>query len=126
MTDLISRQDTVEIFSQLWDCIKEIADKDEWEDVCRTTANELPSVPQWIPTDEIRVGDEVLYHTFYENSNQSHKGIVTNLGRAYSPYAFIMKEDGEFVSALLIDLRKTGRHFPQINEVLKQVRGEER
>lgn len=42
MDDLIRRQDAIEIFSQLWDCIEEIADKEEWEDVCKTTANELP------------------------------------------------------------------------------------
>ena len=42
--DAISRQEVIEIFTQLWDCVGEIADKDEWEDVCKTTANELPSV----------------------------------------------------------------------------------
>lgn len=52
MDDLIRRQDAIEIFSQLWGCIKEIADKDEWEDVCKTTANELPSAQQWIPCSE--------------------------------------------------------------------------
>lgn len=41
--DAISRQEVIEIFTQLWDCVGEIADKDEWEDVCKTTANELPS-----------------------------------------------------------------------------------
>lgn len=41
--DYISRQAVVESFTQLWDCVGEIADRDEWEDVCRTTANGLPS-----------------------------------------------------------------------------------
>ena len=41
--DMVSRTAVIKIFSQLWDCIEEIADKEEWEDVCKTTANELPS-----------------------------------------------------------------------------------
>ena len=53
--DAISRQEVIEIFTQLWDCVGEIADRDEWEDVCKTTANELPSAQRkgkWIyPTD---------------------------------------------------------------------------
>ena len=49
MGDLISRQAAIEIFTQLWDCIGTIMDRDEWEDVCKTTANELPSARQWIP-----------------------------------------------------------------------------
>jgi hypothetical protein len=48
--DMVSRQNVIEIFSQLWDCIEEIADKEEWEDVCKTTANEIPSAqPQINP-----------------------------------------------------------------------------
>ena len=43
MSDLIERQTAIEIFTQLWDCIGTIMDRDEWEDVCKTTANELPS-----------------------------------------------------------------------------------
>lgn len=47
--DYISRQAAIKIFAQLWDCIGTIMDRDEWEDVCKTTANELPSAQQWIP-----------------------------------------------------------------------------
>ena len=53
--DYISRQAVVESFTQLWDCVGEIADRDEWEDVCRTTANGLPSAQRkgkWIATKE--------------------------------------------------------------------------
>ena len=46
MDDLISRRAAIEIFTQLWDCIGTIMDRDEWEDVCKTTANELPSAQQ--------------------------------------------------------------------------------
>lgn len=41
--DLISRRKTFEYFVTLWECIGTIMDRDEWEDVCMTTANEIPS-----------------------------------------------------------------------------------
>lgn len=40
--DLISRRKTFEYFVTLWECIGTIMDRDEWEDVCMTTANEIP------------------------------------------------------------------------------------
>ena len=57
MSDLIERQTAIEIFTQLWDCIGTIMDRDEWEDVCKTTANELPPAQprkkgKWIATQE--------------------------------------------------------------------------
>lgn len=42
-SDLISRRKTFEYFVTLWECIGTIMDRDEWEDVCMTTANEIPS-----------------------------------------------------------------------------------
>lgn len=41
--DLISRRKAFEYFVTLWECIGTIMDRDEWEDVCMTTANEIPS-----------------------------------------------------------------------------------
>lgn len=43
MSDLISRRKAFEYFVTLWECIGTIMDRDEWEDVCMTTANEIPS-----------------------------------------------------------------------------------
>lgn len=43
MDDLISRRKAFEYFVTLWECIGTIMDRDEWEDVCMTTANEIPS-----------------------------------------------------------------------------------
>ena len=43
MNDLISRRKAFEYFVTLWECIGTIMDRDEWEDVCMTTANEIPS-----------------------------------------------------------------------------------
>lgn len=41
--DSISRRKAFEYFVTLWECIGTIMDRDEWEDVCMTTANEIPS-----------------------------------------------------------------------------------
>ena len=41
--DCISRQKAFEYFVALWECIGTIMDRDEWEDACITTANEIPS-----------------------------------------------------------------------------------
>lgn len=41
--DLISRQDAIKFFVELWDCIGTIGDREEWEDVCVTTVNEIKS-----------------------------------------------------------------------------------
>ena len=40
--DLINRRKAFEYFVTLWECIGTIMDRDEWEDVCMTTANEIP------------------------------------------------------------------------------------
>ncbi len=41
--DAVSRKKVFEYFVSLWECIGTIMDRDEWEDACKTTANELPS-----------------------------------------------------------------------------------
>lgn len=55
MDDLISRRKAFEYFVTLWDCIGTIMDRDEWEDVCMTTANEIPSAERngWVHIDDI-------------------------------------------------------------------------
>ena len=42
-SDTISRRKAFEYFVTLWECIGTIMDRDEWEDVCMTTVNEIPS-----------------------------------------------------------------------------------
>lgn len=55
MNDLISRRKAFGYFVTLWECIGTIMDRNEWEDVCMTTANEIPSAQperkkgEWIP-----------------------------------------------------------------------------
>ena len=41
--ELISRQDAIKYFAELWECIEAISDREEWEDVCVTTVNEIKS-----------------------------------------------------------------------------------
>lgn len=43
MDDKISRRKAFEYFVTLWECVGTVMDRDEWEDVCMTTANEIPS-----------------------------------------------------------------------------------
>lgn len=58
--DAVSRRKAFEYFVSLWECIGTIMDREEWEDVCKTTANELPSVTpkrktgKWIKRDVSR------------------------------------------------------------------------
>ena len=47
--DVVSREKVFEYFVSLWECIGAIIDRDEWEDVCKTTANELPSAQPSFP-----------------------------------------------------------------------------
>ena len=39
--DTIYRQDAIKYFIELWECIGTISDREEWEDVCTTTVNEI-------------------------------------------------------------------------------------
>lgn len=41
--DAVSRKAVAGIYTSLWGIIGTIMDRGEWDDVCRTTANELPS-----------------------------------------------------------------------------------
>ena len=41
--ELISRQDAIKYFAELWECIEAISDREEWEDVCVTTVSEIKS-----------------------------------------------------------------------------------
>lgn len=46
MNDYITRQDAIKFFTELWECIGTIGDREEWEDVCVTTVNEIKSAQQ--------------------------------------------------------------------------------
>jgi len=72
MNDLISRQKAFEYFVALWECIGTIMDRDEWEDACITTANEIPSAQPaqsytihsdgrlWVTVDDINKVNAVM------------------------------------------------------------------
>lgn len=60
--DLISRQDAIKYFAELWECIEAIGDKEEWEDVCVTTANEIKSAQPERKTGKwIDIGGVIRY-----------------------------------------------------------------
>lgn len=74
MNDLIRRQDAIKYFIELWECIQNINDREEWEDVCITTVNEIKSTePQkkgkWIKKEPTI---KELHGCYYECS-KCHK-----------------------------------------------------
>ena len=72
---------------------------------------------------EIKVGDEVVLNAnaTYENE----KSIILAYDETIYPYNVLMSNgDTEWIKKDVIE-RKTGRHFPQIAEVLAELRGAE-
>lgn len=69
-------------------------------------------------TEQVKVGDEVqsVYGT-----NVGEKYMVTKLMNEH--YANVMTHDGGVAYINPANYQKTGRHFPQIAEVLKQMGG---
>lgn len=70
--------------------------------------------------DEIRVGDEVYI------INENNKSVVTHIFNAsHGPAAMLLSGDAEWIDVDLPYLTKTGKHYSQIEEVLKELRGDE-
>lgn len=63
---------------------------------------------------EIKIGDEVI-------NDEEWKGVVTWIN-PNGEYMEVMLEDGTTTQWKKASLKKTGRHFPQIEEVLKQIK----
>ena len=66
--------------------------------------------------DEIKVGDEVISDAFDD------KGIVTYITKDGVNCVSIILSGSSMMKVKLSGLRKTGRHFPQIAEVLDQMK----
>lgn len=73
--------------------------------------------------DEIRVGDEVEYVC----CDETIRFVVTGINNGHWAYGFKYPcdydESGEYCD--LDQLRKTGRHFDEVAELLKKMKGEE-
>lgn len=70
--------------------------------------------------DEIRIGDEVYV------INENYKSVVTHIfDTSYGPVAMLLSGDAKWLSMELQYLNKTGKHYSQIEEVLKELRGDE-
>lgn len=70
--------------------------------------------------DEIKVGDEVI------SANYGIRAVVTRINSMVRK-AYLLYADGSTCEVTLTDngkYKKTGRHFPQIADVLKQIEGE--
>ena len=72
--------------------------------------------------DEIRVGDEVEYKCCGKVVKFIITGVSDSIVYGFkSPCGY--DDVGEYCD--IEDLRKTGRHFPEVAELLKKIRGEE-
>jgi len=67
------------------------------------------------PTDEIIVGDEVRHF--------NSLGVVV---KATNYSTCVLTVDRNYITVDKMNLEKTGRYFPQIEEVLEQIRNEDR
>lgn len=65
--------------------------------------------------EKIKVGDEVID----SNSMSEKKSVVVQVN---GTVITIMEDDGTAIRTGIRGFKKTGRHFPQIEEVLKQMR----
>lgn len=72
--------------------------------------------------DEIRVGDEVIL------KRENTKAVVCDVTKYTDkqPYSILMGDDGMTVYVNKNDITKTGKHYSQIEEVLKGLRGDEK
>lgn len=105
---------TTEKGGYTWTVLEQIFNTRSLSDIIDTyTASEaIDAIENY---KEIKVGDEIERI----NGNHDRKYIVTKI--IESDYINIMFDDGGVGYANPIHYRKTGRHFPQIEEVLKQM-----
>lgn len=105
MDDFIRREDAFSYFVTLWECIGTIMDRDEWEDVCMTTANEIPSAQPEIKTDGDTISRQATYLALVEKGQASKR---YKLGETWELNG---KEIREVLDALpsVQPERKTGR-----------------
>lgn len=89
-------------------------------DICRAITILKSNSDEEKQNNEIKVGDEVKY---CDVCGEEVSGIVTNINADY-PYAFVMNKNGEFSTVVTSKLFKTGRHFKEIEYVLKQMKGD--
>lgn len=73
--------------------------------------------------EEIHVGDEV----FFKGDPHKEKAIVLRLyqPKMYKPVSDVLWADGSVEKTVLVEkLMRTGRHFDEVDELLKKMRGE--
>lgn len=70
------------------------------------------------PTDNLRIGDEVKFLTV---GGEFVRGVVINRDPANGEYAIL---GGNGSTYYCFEAEKTGRHFDQVKEMLRDIRGE--
>lgn len=137
------RQGYDEGLNDAWECFKKLVYpvKDggfSTERLCEIFGTSLPShiIRDFSPSEavqeikgyeekqkqadaEISVGDEVYI------INENDKSVVTNIFNAsHGPVAMLLSGDAKWIDVGLQYLNKTGKHYPQIAEVMKELRGD--
>ena len=111
------------IEKEVWQTAIEIdrnTDNYDWQDMTYQEAK--ANYESWKKENDIHVGDEVEYVCCDETVRFVVTGISNN-GIAYGfKYSCEYDESGEYCN--LDQLRKTGRHFDEIEELLKKMKGE--
>jgi len=103
---------------------------DDWETITNMLLLDIPyqsakaSYEAWLKRKyEIRVGDEVVY----ADDPNKEKAIVLRLyqPKQYKTLADILCEDGTVVKMIKVEnLAWTGRHFDEVEDMLKKMKGE--
>lgn len=94
--DIIYRQDAIKYFTELWECIGTISNREEWEDVCVTTVSEIKSAEperkkgKWIqPCDITGFGRCSNCNALWDNS------LIENRYFRYCPRCGADMREGE-------------------------------
>ena len=85
---------------------------DAWEVVRRLECEPQEVIKRLEKYDEIKVGDEVEY------ISTSDRGVIEHISK-FTQTISVMWDSGSIGEASIKKFKKTGRHFPQIEEVLK-------
>ena len=110
------------IENEVWQTAIEIdrnTDNYDWQNMTYQEAKS--NYESWKKENEIHVGDEVEYTT----GGKATKFVVMDIGGKYAygfKYPCMLDDVGDYCD--LEYLRKTGRHFDEIEELLKKMKGE--
>lgn len=107
------------IEDEVWNLAKTCCDIMDYEWQLDTYQQAKGKIETWKKQeDEIHIGDEVIYN--------GDRVVVTDIFLQDITRLWIegVTSSGKTVEAMESDIKKTGRHFPEVEEMLKKMRGE--